>query len=268
MRRRPRPAPRRGSSTVGGAARRHGNAASRSGRGSSPTASQSPATARHARRSSGRSAMAVVSTTRVAPAANASRIASAESRPPASWSGTAIRAAIAPTASSSAGAPARAPVEVDEVDEPRAHGHEPLGDPVRAIGRRADPGRGAGPVDDRERPPSRSIAGMTCIASADRVRPSPASSRRWKLIGSEPLRISVSWKPLSEKRVAEPALLVGAQARAAASGRAGTTAGRSGGTCTTGPRPARCCAGTRCARRGSRSPPRRSARRGASGRRG
>ena len=48
-------------STVGGVARRQGNAASRSGRGSSPTASQSPAIARQARRSSGRSAMAVVS---------------------------------------------------------------------------------------------------------------------------------------------------------------------------------------------------------------
>ena len=46
-------------STVGGAGRRHGKAASRSGRGSSPTASQSPATATHARRSSGRSAMTV-----------------------------------------------------------------------------------------------------------------------------------------------------------------------------------------------------------------
>ena len=84
------------SSTVGGAARCQGNAASRSGRGSRPTASQSPATARQARRSSGRSAMAVVSTTRVAPAANASRIASAESTPPATWSGTATRAAIEP----------------------------------------------------------------------------------------------------------------------------------------------------------------------------
>ena len=42
--------------------------------------------------------------------------------------------------------------------------------------------------------------------------PSPASARRWKLIGSEPLRSRVSWKPLSENALAEPALLVGAQA--------------------------------------------------------
>ena len=34
-------------------------------------------------------------------------------------------------------------VEVDEVDQPRAEGHEPLGDPVRPVGRRADPRRGA-----------------------------------------------------------------------------------------------------------------------------
>ena len=39
-------------------------------------------------------------------------------------------------------------VEVDEVDEPRAQRHEPLGDPVRAVGRGADAGRGARPVDD------------------------------------------------------------------------------------------------------------------------
>jgi len=40
------------------------------------------------------------------------------------------------------------PVEVDEVDDPRPLRDELLRDPVRAIGRRADPGRRAGPVHD------------------------------------------------------------------------------------------------------------------------
>ena len=53
--------------------------------------------------------MTVDRTTRVAPAAKARLIASAESTPPASWSGTATRAAIDPTASRLPGLPARAP---------------------------------------------------------------------------------------------------------------------------------------------------------------
>ena len=39
-------------------------------------------------------------------------------------------------------------IEVHEVDEPGAHRHEPLRDPVRSVGRRADPRPGARPVDD------------------------------------------------------------------------------------------------------------------------
>ena len=54
-----RPAPRRARRASGGAPRRHGNAASRSGRGSRPTASQSPATARQPASASGRSTMAI-----------------------------------------------------------------------------------------------------------------------------------------------------------------------------------------------------------------
>ena len=53
--------------------------------------------------------MSVPSTTRVAPAAKTRRIASAEARPPATWIGTATRAAIDPIASISTGTPARAP---------------------------------------------------------------------------------------------------------------------------------------------------------------
>ena len=53
--------------------------------------------------------MSVPSTARVAPAAKTRRIASAEARPPATWIGTATRAAIDPIASVSTGTPARAP---------------------------------------------------------------------------------------------------------------------------------------------------------------
>jgi hypothetical protein len=61
----------------------------RSGRGSSPTASQSPATSRQARRSSGRSTIAIAARRASRPAAKASRMRSESSMPPATWSGTA-----------------------------------------------------------------------------------------------------------------------------------------------------------------------------------
>ena len=105
----------------------------RSGRWSNPTASQSPATARHSWSSSGRSATAIETTTRVAPAANARRILSAPSMPPATWSGTATREATRPKTSRLAG-PARGSVHVDDVDHLRAGRHEPFRDPLGPVG--------------------------------------------------------------------------------------------------------------------------------------
>ena len=97
-----------------------GNAAIRSGRGSRPTASQSPATATHSRTRSACSATLIASTTRVAPAANARRIWSAPSRPPATWIGMATRDATRPIASRLPGRARSRPVEVDEVHDARA----------------------------------------------------------------------------------------------------------------------------------------------------
>ena len=181
---------------MGGTGRRQGNAASRSGRGSRPTASQSPATARQARRSSGRSAIAVVSTTRVAPAANASWIASAESTPPATWSGTATRAATAPTVSRLAGDPARAPSKSTRWTSraPRATNRSAMRS--GPVGRRADAGSGARPEDD-PRAARLQVDGRDDLHDAGQL---PAvSSRRWKLTGSDPFRSSVSWNALRLK---------------------------------------------------------------------
>ena len=165
--------------------------------------------ARQARRSSGRSAMAVVSTTRVAPAANASWMASARIEAAGELQRDApTREAIAPTASRLAGAPVRAPSKSTRWMSFAPCCDEPLDDPVGPVGRRPDAGRRAGPVDDA-RAAALEVDGRDDQHGAQ--APSPASSRRWKLIGSEPLRSSVSWKPLQRERVAEPALLVGAQ---------------------------------------------------------
>ena len=88
-------------------------------------------------------------------------------------------------------------VEVDEVDQPRAHGHEPLGDAIGPVGRRADPGACAGPVDEPR------AAGLQ-VDRGDhlhgRDQAPVVRSRRWKLIGSEPLRSSASWKPFRLNR--------------------------------------------------------------------
>ena len=190
------------STVVGGSCRCQRNAANRSGRGSRPTASQSPATDRHSRSSSGRSAMAVVRTTRVAPAANASRIPSAVSTPPATWSGTPTRAATAADRLEVDRRPRAGPIEIDEVDGLGAHRDEPFGDPFRSVGRGADPGGGSGPEhgprttglqvdggDDLHRQASRDATAWS----------SPSSSRRWKLIGSDPAVSRVSWNALRSK---------------------------------------------------------------------
>ena len=109
----------------------------------------------------------------------------------------------------------------------------------------------------RERPRSRSIDGMTCTsgaaldgAAARRAARADAagarrpaaivsrSSRRWKLIGSDPLRAACRGS-----RAGRSAARGGAARRrgagAAAPCRAGTTAGRSACRCSAGPRPGR-----------------------------
>ncbi len=87
------------------------------------------------------------------------------------------------------------PVEVDEVQDPGALGDELLGDPVGTVGGHADAGGGAGPVHD----PRPSGLDVDRRDHVHRRQPSARSRRRWKLIGSEPLRSSVSWKARSEK---------------------------------------------------------------------
>ena len=107
-----------------------------------------------------------VATTRVAPAAKATRMASGESRPPASWSGVATRDAIAPNTSVFTGAPRRAPSKSTTwiIGAPR---------PTKCSAIRS--GRSVGapmPVETpgqktiRDRPASTSIAGMTCTRPA------------------------------------------------------------------------------------------------------
>ena len=163
-RRRPRRARRRAPRRSAAPGRRHGNAASRSGRGSRPTASQSPATARHARRSSGRSAIASRQDDpgRAGREREPDRLGRVDARRRAG-AGRRPRDATAPTASRLAGAPVRAPVEVDEVDEPRAHAPRTArrSAPAGRSGRRCRPRRPASrrPASGRA---SRSIAGMTC----------------------------------------------------------------------------------------------------------
>ena len=245
--------------SVGGAGRCHGNAASRSGRGSRPTASQSPATSRQL----GEQRRIVGDAHRQArPASRRPRTRAGCCRrpraPPATWIGIAIRDAIAPTASRLAGAPRPRAVEVDEVDHPRAALDEAArrSAPAGRSARRRRPRRPA-----RRRPASgrasRSIEGMTCTSGASgpaRSRPAPARaepaapspaairsrrSRRWKLIGSEPLREQRVVEAAQENARARAGAARPPGAGAAAPCRAGTRAGRSACTCSGGPRPGR-----------------------------
>ena len=80
-------------------------------------------------------------------------------------------------------------LEVDEVDERRAHRHEPLGDSLRSVRWGADAGRGTRPVDD----PGAATLKVDRGDDLHADQAPAASSRRWKLIGIEPLRRSVSW---------------------------------------------------------------------------
>ena len=87
-------------------------------------------------------------------------------------------------------------LEIDELDESCAEGHEPLGDPVGPIGRRADAGSGARPEHDA-RTARLHVDRRDDLHGAGQL---PAvSSRRWKLTGSDPFRSSVSWNALRLK---------------------------------------------------------------------
>ena len=206
-------------------------AAPAAGRARRPASRRRPP--RHARSSSGRSAIAVVSTTRVAPAAKASRIASAESTPPASWSGTATRDGDRADALEVGRRAAPRAVEVDEVDEPARRAPRSARRSARAgrSGRRC-PAAAPGQKTTRERPASRSMAGMTCM------RRRSAAAR---LAGEQPAVEADRQRAVPQQRVVERlegerVARAGAArrraGRAAASGRAGTTAGRSAGRCT------------------------------------
>ena len=134
---------------VGALARRHGNAASRSGRGSRPTASQSPATVECIR------AAARAPRRRSSPARPGSRPrqrrAGSDRAPPRrrpAGAASRSREATRPTASRFTGCAASGAVEIDEVDELRAELHEVDGDPLGPVGRGADAARGARPEHD------------------------------------------------------------------------------------------------------------------------
>ncbi len=148
--------------SVGRTARRQGYSASRAGRASSPMASQSPATARQSASRWGQSAIPIPTTTRVAPAANTSRISSGPSTPPATWSGAATLDAIRPIASRFPGRPARAPSKSTTWIKRAPRATKPAA--IRSGRSVGVPSPVAAPGHEtrRDRPPSRSIDGMTC----------------------------------------------------------------------------------------------------------
>ena len=212
---------------------RHGNAASRSGRGSRPTASQSPATATQSRTSCGWSATLIASTTRVAPAANARRIWSAPSRPPASWIGIATRAATRPTASRFAGAPARAPSKstrwISRAPWPTKRSAITSGRSVGAPTPAAAPGHDT----TRDRPSRGRSRGHEHGVYAVRVgqqpfgpQKPPVEADRQGAVHGAACRGSAQ-----RERVAQPPLLVARAAAAAGPCPAGTRAGTSACRC-------------------------------------
>ena len=104
--------------------------------------------------------------------------------------------------------PAPGAIEVDHVDEgapgPTKCSAIRSGRSVQG----ADAGETPGQKTIRDRPCSTSIAGMICTRSGGEVgevgrpggrAPSPSRARRWKLMGGEPPRRSVSWNARSEK---------------------------------------------------------------------
>ena len=90
---------------------------------------------------SGSSTTDIARTTRVAPAANASRMASAVSTPAGDLERHRDRRGDRPDGLEVPGCARPGAVEVDEVDDPRAQFDEPVGDPVGPIGRSPDAGR-------------------------------------------------------------------------------------------------------------------------------
>ena len=121
-------------------------------------------------------------------------------------------------------------LEVDQVDERRAHRHEPLGDLFRSVGRRRC--RPRRPASRRpERPRSRSIAGMTCTPIRRRRQQTSVEADRDGAVAQERVVELAQAEAVPRRRCSSSA------GRAAWSARAGTTSGRSGGTSTTGPRP-------------------------------
>ena len=170
---------RRGSAATD---RFHGNAASRSGRGSRPDR-QPVAGDREARRRAApaRRRRDMARTTRVAPAAKASRIASAPSSPPATWIGTATRRGDRPTASRLRRRAGPRAVEVDEVDDPgalrrrtarRSARADRSGAPTPADGARPghDPRAAALEVDGRDHLHGAAVSARRSRSAPDRRR--------------------------------------------------------------------------------------------------
>src|SRR3990172_5460465 len=172
-----------------------GRAASRSALASRPTASQSPATARQPRSVVGSSATATPTRTRVAPAAKASGIPSAESTPPANWSGVATRAAIVPTASRLTGAPARAP---PKATRGRSGGPERGGPPRQED----DPRAAALEVDRRD---DLHGAGPASGSRGGAIDPVRARRHGLVLAGQEPAVEADRQPAVAEERVVERA---------------------------------------------------------------
>ena len=243
-------------SRVGGAGRRHGNAASRSGRGSRPTASQSPATARQSAQGLG----ALDDRDREHdPGRARRRTPAARGRPP--------RARRRPGAGRRP-APRRRPrprgsradcllgaVEVDEVEDPRPLGDELLGDPLGPVGgrTRCRPRRRASTRPATARSRRRSPGSRPSAQPPSPAEQPAVEADRQRAVAQQ----RVVERPLSRELRAQPPLLLLAQAedqhlaqqvaqlvarrvRVAADLRARRWPSR-----------------TTCARRGSRSPPRR-----------
>ena len=243
------------SNDAGGEGRRQGNAASRSGRGSSPTASQSPATARQSARSGGSSTTSIARTTRVAPAAKASRICVGRSRGrrrAGSGPRRATRSRRRPRGSPGCRAARRRSRRGGSTRAPSSTNRSAIRS-GRSVGA-PTPADDAGPEDDPraaalevDRGDDLHAARVQAPRAARDAEPPELSteaivsrsSRRWKLIGSDPLRSSVSWNARSENAVAEARAARRPGAGAGGPCRAGTTAGRSACRCSGGPRPGR-----------------------------
>ena len=159
-----------------------------------------------ARSSGGSSATARLVTTRVAPAANARRIASGGIEAAGELEGRrdarrdrADRLEVDRSAAPGA-------IEVDDVDHRRPEADEVLRDPLRPIRRRADARGYAGPEDDPRAPLLDVDRRDDLHEPARRAQPPAAADDALAAqrpaveeMGSEPPRRSASWKSRSEK---------------------------------------------------------------------